>query len=66
MFLDVVQHGRDVGRRDERVHAQRRVHQVAQVRLEVGDVVLLREGHDGLAQRRLDVLGHGILGVRVD
>ena len=61
MLLHVVQDGRDEGRRDERAHAQRRRHQVGEVRLEVGDVVLLGEGDNRAAHGRRHVLVDGVL-----
>ena len=65
VLLDVVQHHRQVRRRDQRVHAQRRRQHVGEVRLEVRDVILLWEGHDRPAHRRRHVLVHRVLLLRL-
>ena len=61
MLLEVVQDRRDVDRREDRVRAEHRVHQILDVRLEVGQVVLLWEGRHWAAERGGHVLVDGIL-----
>ena len=66
VLLEVVQHHRDVGRSDQRVHAERRVLQVREVRLQVGDVVLLGERQHRAAKAGGDVLVHRVLFLRLN
>ena len=61
MLLDVVEDRRDVHRREDRVRSEHRVGQVADVRLQVGEVVLLGESRDWSAKRGGDVLVHRVL-----
>ena len=61
VLLDVVQDRGDEDRREDRVGPEHRVQQVADVRLQVGDVVLLRERRDRPPQRRGDVLVDRVL-----
>ena len=65
MLLDVAEHDRQVGRSDELACAERWVRHVRQVRLEVGDVVLLREGDDRSAHCGRDVLVDRVLLLRL-
>ena len=61
----MVQHHRQIRRRDQGVRAQSRRHHVGEVRLQVRDVILLREGHDRPAHRRGHVLVDGVLLLRL-
>ena len=56
VLLDVAHYPRQVRRRDELAATERWAHHVRKVRLEVGDVVLLRKRDDRSAQRGRDVL----------
>ena len=57
----MLQHHRQVRRRDELAAAERGVRHVRKVRLEVSDVVLLGEGDNRSAHRGRDVLVHRVL-----
>ena len=61
MLLDVVQNAGNVGRSDQFAHTQSRIDQIGEVGLQVGEVILLREGHNRTTHRRGDVLVHRVL-----
>ena len=61
----MAQYHRQVRRRDQLACAERRVRHVRQVRLEVGDVVLLGEGDNRSTHRGRDVLVHRVLLLRL-
>ena len=65
VLLEVLEDHRQVLRRDQLAAAQRRAGHVREVRLEVRDVVLLRERDDGLAHGGRDVLVDGVLLLRL-
>ena len=66
VFLEVVDDAGDERLLEHRPCAEHRVHHEAEVRLDVRDVVLLREGHDWAAQCGRDVFVHGVLLLGLD
>ena len=65
VLLDVVQYGGDEHRREDWVHAEGRRHHVRHVRLQVSQMVLVRECRDRSTERRRDVLVHCVLLARL-